>query len=155
MDRIVKIEKNQEAAPSFHLLTDIPNKYSKPHGDQRLKMRFEGETKPDTFEHEMVTVFDGVDGIIVLTGCAHNGVLNMIAAAQKYFPGKPITAVIGGFHLHHEDDQTVQEIGNQLLAMGLPRIITGHCTGDAQMDILKDVLGDRLDWLYSGKVMTF
>jgi 7,8-dihydropterin-6-yl-methyl-4-(beta-D-ribofuranosyl)aminobenzene 5'-phosphate synthase len=154
-DRIVYIDKSQEVAPGFHLLTDIPNKYPKPSGDQRLKMRFEGKIKPDTFEHEVVTVLEGDEGLVVLTGCAHNGVLNMIAAVQKAFPGETIQAVIGGFHLKHENDETLRQIGEQLLALDIPTILTGHCTGDHATQVLEQVLGDRLQWLYTGKVMNF
>lgn len=154
-DRIIYVDNNQEVAPGFHLLTDILGKYPKPHGDERLKMRFEGETKPDTFQHEMVTIVEDEKGIVVLTGCAHNGVLNMIAAAQNAFPGKPIRAVIGGFHLNREDDETVREIGEKLLELDIPKIVTGHCTGDHATEVLGKVLGDRLQGLYSGLVMTF
>ena len=155
MDRIIYVDNNQEVAPGFHLLTDIPGKYSKPHGDERLKMRFEGETKPDTFMHEMVTIVKEQEGIVVLTGCAHNGVLNMITAAQNAFPGKPIRAVIGGFHLNREDDETVREIGKKLLELNIPKIVTGHCTGDHATEVLGEVLGNRLQRLYTGMVMTF
>lgn len=152
-DRIVTVNTSQEVAPGLHLLTDIPNEYAKPNGDQRLKMRFRGETKPDTFEHEMVTVLEEADGLVVLTGCAHNGVLNMIAASKRAFPGKPIKAVIGGFHLKHEKDTAVRQIGEQLLEMDIPIIITGHCTGDHAAAVLGEVLGDRLQVLYTGLVI--
>jgi len=154
-DRIIYVDDNQEVAPGFYLLTDIPGKHPKPHGDERLKMRFEGETKPDTFMHEMVTIVKEQEGIVVLTGCAHNGVLNMIAAAQNAFPGKSIRAVIGGFHLNREDDQTVREIGKKLLELNIPKIVTGHCTGDHATEVLAEVLGDHFQGLYSGLEMTF
>ena len=154
-DRITYIDKNKEVAPGFHLITEIPGRYPKPHGDERLKMRIDDKITRDPFEHEMVTVVEGDQGLVVLTGCAHNGVLNMIAAVQKVFPSKPIQAVIGGFHLHHETDQTVREIGQTLLEMNIPCIVTGHCTGDHQVDILGKVLGDRFERLYTGLVMTF
>jgi metal-dependent hydrolase (beta-lactamase superfamily II) len=49
----------------------------------------------------------------------------------------------------------VQVIGEKLLEMNIPRIITGHCTGDHQTDLLAEVLGDRLERLFTGKVMKF
>lgn len=154
-DRIENIDEDIEVSPRFHLVTEIPERYPKPHGDERLKRRIGNNIIPDPFEHEMVTVVEGEEGLVVLTGCAHNGVLNMIAAVKDTFPGKPIQAVIGGFHLHHETDQTVQEIGEELLAMNIPRVITGHCTGDHQTDLLEEVLGDRLERLSTGKIMIF
>ena len=153
--RIYYIDESEEVSPGFYLLAEIPEKYPKPHGDERLKIRIGDKTKPDPFKHEMVTVVEEDEGLVVLTGCAHNGVLNMIAAVQEVFPGEPILAVIGGFHLHHETDQTVQEIGEKLLEMNIPRVITGHCTGDHQTDLLAEVLGDRLERLFTGKVMKF
>jgi len=154
-NRIIKVDQNRAILPWFHLLVDIPQDYPRPSGDQRLKMKMGDRILPDTFEHEMVMVFDGDEGLVVLTGCAHNGVLNMIAATQKAFPGKPILAVIGGFHLHHEDDETIRKIGKTLLAWEIPHVVTGHCTGDAAMDILEEILGDRLKPLYTGLIMEF
>ncbi len=154
-DRIFYLDENKEVSPNFHLIAKIPEKFPKPSGDERLKMRIGDITIADPFEHEMVTVIEGDNGLVILTGCAHNGVLNMIAAVKAAFPSKEIQAVIGGFHLHHEQDQAVWEIGETLLAFEIPRIITGHCTGEKQTDILKDVLGDRLERLFTGKVMFF
>lgn len=151
--RIVYVSQTCEILSGLHLITPIPYVYPKPSGDQRLKIRSGNQMRPDTFEHEIVTMVEDEEGIVVMTGCAHNGVLNMIAVAQDAFPEKPIKAVIGGFHLSHEEDETVREIGEKLLEMELPRIVTGHCTGDAATDILHDVLGERLQRLYTGLVM--
>lgn len=154
-DRIIKISENQEPLPGFHLITEIPDDYLKPSGDQRLKMRRKDEKNPDTFDHELVMVLEGDQGLVVLTGCAHNGVLNMVAATQKWLPDRPIQALIGGFHLHHEDASTVRMIAEKLLDLDIPMIYTGHCTGDDALDILEDVLGDRLGRLFTGMVMEF
>lgn len=154
-DRIKTIDENREISPGFHLLTDIPDAYPKPSGDQRLMMKRGKEKLPDTFEHELVTVFEEEQGLVILTGCAHNGVLNMIAATQEALPGKPILAVVGGFHLNHEDENTVREIGEQLFKMDIPAFFTGHCTGEDALDVLEDVLGGRLHRLYTGLEMEF
>ena len=154
-DRIQYITENSEIMPGFHLLTDIPNDFPKPSGDQRLKIQKGKEKRVDTFEHEMVTVLEGEKGLVVLTGCAHNGVLNMIAATQNALPGKTILAVVGGFHLHHEDETAVRAVGKALLELDIPAVYTGHCTGDWAVDVLTEVMGDRLKRLYTGLVMTF
>lgn len=52
-----------------------------------------------------------------------------------------------------ETDQAVREIGKSLLEMDIPRVITGHCTGDHQTNLLAGILGDRLEGLYTGLVM--
>jgi len=154
-ERIVYISERTEVLPGFHLLTDIPNDYPKPGGDRRLKIRRGNDKQVDTFEHEMVTVLEGEGGLVVLTGCAHNGVMNMVAATRKAFPNTHIQAVIGGFHLHREKDEDVRKVGEHLLAADIPAVYTGHCTGDHAMDVLAEVLGERLTRLYTGLEITF
>jgi 7,8-dihydropterin-6-yl-methyl-4-(beta-D-ribofuranosyl)aminobenzene 5'-phosphate synthase len=154
-DRIQYVSSNQEIAPGVHLLTEIPSAYAKPSGDIHLLMRREGELLHDTFEHEMAFVLEAEDGLVVLTGCAHSGVLNMIEAARQALPDKPILAVIGGFHLLAETQPVVFEISKKLLDMDIPAVYTGHCTGDPQTDILAQALGDKLHRLHTGLVMDF
>ena len=60
----------------------------------------------------------------------------------KRCPGKPIQAVIGGFHLNAETQPTVFGVGKALLEMEIPEVYTGHCTGEMQTDILAEVLGE-------------
>ena len=154
-DRIRFIDGHLAPVPGLHLITEIPSNYPKPTGDTRLKMRRGGEVLPDTFEHELVTVLEGERELVVLTGCAHNGVLNMIEAARLALPGKPIRAVVGGFHLNAETQPAVFGVGKALLEMDIPEVYTGHCTGEMQTDILAQVLGERLHRLHTGLVMNF
>jgi len=154
-DRIVYLSKNHEIRPGIHLLTEIPQLYPKPGGDQRLKTKLGRKIQPDTFDHELVTVLIGEQGLVILTGCAHNGLLNMITAVKTVFPDRPIQAVIGGFHLKRENAQAVRQIGEVFLDMDIPKIFTGHCTGDESYAVLKSVLGECLHRLYTGLEMAF
>jgi len=154
-DRIVMIEETAEILPGLHVITNIPDQYPKPHGDLRLKARIKGKLATDPFNHELVTVLENEQGLVILTGCAHNGVLNMIGATREVFPTKPILAVIGGLHLHSEEESEVRMIGETLANWDIPKVIVGHCTGEEAADTLEEVLGDRLQRLYTGLVMEF
>jgi 7,8-dihydropterin-6-yl-methyl-4-(beta-D-ribofuranosyl)aminobenzene 5'-phosphate synthase len=154
-DRIVYVKGDQEILPGVSLLTHIPLKHPKPAGDHRLKMKTGKHAIRDPFDHELVTVLEGKEGLVLLTGCAHNGVLNMIEAVKTAFPGQPIQAVIGGFHLRREDETGVRGIGKSLNEMGIPAIYTGHCTGEGACEVLESVLGNRFHRLYTGLVMVF
>ena len=100
-------------------------------------------------------MLENEQGLVILTGCAHNGVLNMIRATREVFPTKPILAVIGGLHLHSEEESEVRKIGETLANWNIPKVIVGHCTGEEAADTLEEVLGDRLQRLYTGLVMEF
>ena len=152
-DQIDYLDENREILPGIHLLTAIPLVYPKPSSDRRLRVKIGPKTRPDPFEHELVTVLVNEEGLVLLTGCAHNGVLNMIEAVKIELPGLPIRAVIGGFHLRFEKDQNVKQIGKALLDSHIPEIYTGHCTGDEAYITLESVLGDRLHKLHTGLIL--
>jgi 7,8-dihydropterin-6-yl-methyl-4-(beta-D-ribofuranosyl)aminobenzene 5'-phosphate synthase len=70
-----------------------------PGGNRSIFVEANGCLELDSFSHELVLVIQEPDGLGVFTGCAHQGVLNMIQAVTKAFPGCPIKAAFGGFHL--------------------------------------------------------
>ena len=155
-NRIEMIEENQEVAPGLHLLTDIPDRYPKPDGDLRLQiLRQDGGLRSDEFKHEIVTVIEGETGLVLLTGCGHNGVLNMLAAVHQAFPDRAVQAVIGGFHLHHEGRDEILEVSEKLLAEEIPVVVSGHCTGKKALSMLEDCLGKRFQRLFTGMTLEF
>ena len=152
-ERIVYVDRHKEILPGIHVLTDIPAVHAKPFGKGRLKMVRNGQIEPDSFDHEMMTVLEGDNGLLVLTGCAHNGVLNMLEAVRQAFPGRSISAVIGGFHLLYEELDEIRMIGQALAAMEIPVIYTGHCTGEMALDLLEIGLGGRMQRLHTGMII--
>ena len=96
--------------------------------------------------------------MVVLAGCGHSGILNMVMAAKDRFPSVPVKAVVGGFHLIDNPllktmgatPEEVREVARKLMALGCQRVITGHCTGSRASEILKRELGEQLEVLNTG-----
>jgi 7,8-dihydropterin-6-yl-methyl-4-(beta-D-ribofuranosyl)aminobenzene 5'-phosphate synthase len=113
---------------------------------------------PDPFDHELLMVVREDDGMVVFTGCSHSGVLNLIEAAIAEFPGVPIRAVIGGFHLiglpqlntMGASVPEVEDIGRKILGFSPGRVYTAHCTGAKAYDVLAGVMGDTLEPFHTG-----
>jgi 7,8-dihydropterin-6-yl-methyl-4-(beta-D-ribofuranosyl)aminobenzene 5'-phosphate synthase len=77
-------------------------------------------------------------GLVVISGCAHSGICNMVLHAQKVSGVEKIHAVIGGFHLQNDDKITRKTIG-WLKSNRVEQVIPSHCTAlPAQLAILKD-----------------
>jgi 7,8-dihydropterin-6-yl-methyl-4-(beta-D-ribofuranosyl)aminobenzene 5'-phosphate synthase len=95
-------------------------------------------------------------GLSLHIGLGHASIL--YDAVRARFPGTPIKAVLGGFHLVGipgmnvlaEDEESVRQIGRMLLDRGIGRTYTGHCTGARAFRTLKTVMGSAVDCLATG-----
>jgi 7,8-dihydropterin-6-yl-methyl-4-(beta-D-ribofuranosyl)aminobenzene 5'-phosphate synthase len=160
-DRLQAVEGEVEIAQDVFLLRGIGGSFPRPRGNRRLFVAGPGGWEPDPFDHELVMVVRDSDGLVVFTGCSHNGVLNMVSAARERFPGEPVRAVLGGFHLigipilptMAASRAEVEAIGRQLLDWSVGRVFTGHCTGARGYRVLQGVMGDTLQPLATGTVI--
>lgn len=149
-ERVRWVSKSCEIDSGIHLLSDFHMGESRPGGNRWLLTREGDEYKADPFAHEILLVIQDPDGIVLATGCGHSGILNMVLAAKKYFPGIAIKAVIGGFHLIGERPLEVERITQRLIDLECKRVITGHCTGEEAGAIMEEMLDNRFDHLSCG-----
>ena len=149
-ERFSWVDGSRDVTTWLHLISRFGRAEPLPKGNDGLYIRKAGEYLPDPFAHEILCIIEEADGMILITGCGHSGILNMVNAAQEYLPGFPIKAVIGGFHLLRDSRWEVERIAKRLSESGCDLVITGHCTGQEASLIMKDILGDRLDILHTG-----
>ncbi len=155
---IQKIEQDcMEVFPGVHIISSIRIKHELPKANGALLKRIGEDTVPDNFAHELVAVIVNEEELVVLSGCSHNGIVNILETVQSCFPRKKINTVIGGFHLPDMDQPTLSEsrqelkkIANQLLAFDNAVFYTGHCTGQGAFSVLSNIMKDRLIALHSG-----
>jgi 7,8-dihydropterin-6-yl-methyl-4-(beta-D-ribofuranosyl)aminobenzene 5'-phosphate synthase len=81
--------------------------------------------------------------LVVITGCAHAGVVNTILHAERLFPGYSIFAVLGGFHLNNADGEQMNETVKCLRRTDVKYIAGVHCTGYYAQKFLMDQFTDR------------
>lgn len=92
--------------------------------------------------YEQGLAIDSPDGLIVVVGCAHPGIVAMlrhVAETRK----RPIHAVIGGFHLMQTPDDEVKAIIAEFKALGVAWAGPTHCTGDRAIGLFREAYGDR------------
>ena len=114
-----------------------------------------GRWIPDDYAHEQSLVFQTDQGLVILNSCCHGGADNIVREVAATFPGQPIHAIVGGFHLYETPEEEVRAFAHRLLETGVAHVVTGHCTGEAAFSLLKEVLGDRVQQFSTGLVMTF
>jgi 7,8-dihydropterin-6-yl-methyl-4-(beta-D-ribofuranosyl)aminobenzene 5'-phosphate synthase len=115
----------------------------------------------DNFQHEQSLVFEVDNGLVILNSCCHGGVDNIIEEVMETFNGKEVMAIIGGFHLMgiigtksmSGKPEDVRTLGKRLLELHVKHIYTGHCTGNPAYKILKETLGERLQYFSTGTIV--
>lgn len=116
--------------------------------------RLEGEAwVPDDFSHEQSLLFSTDKGLVIFNSCCHAGADVIVKEAQAAFPDQPIYAIVGGFHLYQTPPEEVKAFAHRLADTGVTHIITGHCTGQAAYDILREELGEAVQPLSTGLVI--
>ncbi|MBN1894618.1 MBL fold metallo-hydrolase [bacterium] len=83
------------------------------------------------------------NGMAVITGCSHPGIVAMIEKARACFPGTPITLALGGFHLKDEDAGTIDSVVSSLEKMGVFKVGPTHCTGEEAKTLFRNRFGGR------------
>lgn len=125
-----------------------------PSANQTLLKDAPAGNVPDDFVHEqnLIVTEEGED--VLFTGCAHNGIVNIIRAACA-LRGKPPRAVVGGFHLVLKegpdggDAAFAAQVAEELGAYGAD-YHTGHCTGEGGVQLLRKMIGPRVHRLSTG-----
>ncbi len=141
----------------IQVFSNIVQREPRPKSNGGLLKEHKGQTIDDTFAHEQNLVVEEDGKTLLVTGCAHNGIINILEHFHT-LKGRMPNYVIGGFHLSshsggNEDSDTVERIGKYLMATKA-RFYTCHCTGIEPYKRLKAAMGDSIDYLSTGSDIT-
>lgn len=153
LTQINPVDGDYQIDGELKLFSDVQGRVLWPKGNLELK-RKEGDTfMQDMFDHEQYLVITENDKNILFSGCAHNGILNILTHYYQLYGSYP-HAVVSGFHMKKkeytaEDDMLITETAKRL--MSLPTMFyTGHCTGEYAFDMMKKIMGEQLIYVHSG-----
>lgn len=111
--------------------------------------------RPDPYQDDMSMVLETDEGLALVLGCCHAGLLNTLAHVVRHFGREPFL-VVGGTHLATADDAQLQHILETLKAMsGLRRIMPSHCSGERPYVALAAAFGERVQPCPAGTVLRF
>lgn len=102
-----------------------------------------GELKGDELQDDQALVLTTANGLFVVLGCAHRGMINTIEYARKITGEERIYGVIGGTHLVAADARQMEETIRALKAYGIQLLGVSHCTGPRASGRLAAEFGDR------------
>lgn len=88
-----------------------------------------GKKEPDFLFDDSALIYKKNNNIVVITGCSHSGIINIIKYAQEITQCKNIKAIIGGFHLANNEKELINKTINCLDEENISTIYPCHCTG--------------------------
>ncbi len=101
---------------------------------------------------EQSLIVDTPKGLVVLTGCSHQGVENIVERAAE-LSDSPIYMVFGGFHLLNHSSDQVEDIIDTFQANGVQKCGATHCTGANATNIFKEEYGPDFVIIGAGKII--
>jgi len=90
---------------------------------------------------EQALALEATDGLVVVTGCAHPGVVRMAEAARAR-AARPVRAVLGGFHMMCASRRGILEVVEGLRRLGVKQAGPCHCSGDRTRKVMQEAFGE-------------
>jgi 7,8-dihydropterin-6-yl-methyl-4-(beta-D-ribofuranosyl)aminobenzene 5'-phosphate synthase len=111
--------------------------------------------QPDRYLDDMSMVVETTEGLVLVCGCCHAGLLNTLAHVMRTFQRQPV-AVVGGTHLVSAEGAELQHIVEVLRTTYAPmRFYPNHCTGQRAYVALAAAFGEAVQPCPAGTTLTF
>lgn len=91
---------------------------------------------------EQSLIINTPEGIVVMTGCAHPGIVQIVNRAKNLFPEQNIRLVMGGFHLGGASRRQLQEIIASFQELGVQKVAPSHCSGDLCRQLMSQAFAE-------------
>jgi len=151
--RFVLSKEMTEVAPGLWLTGEVPRRTPFEQGDPLMTVTCCGGSVHDELLDDLSLVIDSAQGLILVLGCAHAGLVNIMEHVLEKTGKDGFYAIIGGTHLGFADDaqfeQTLRALDNYRVA----KLGVSHCTGLPHAARLQAILGDRFFFGSVGSVL--
>ena len=132
LTELVSVEEPTEVCPGLHVTGPVPRTTAfEDTGGPFFKDR--SCTEPDELVDDQAAFVETSPGTVVILGCAHAGIINILRLVQSLTDPRPIHTVIGGMHLLNASSERMDKTVAELRRLDVQRLLPCHCTGFAAM----------------------
>lgn len=154
LPQIIKVKENVQIDDELFLFSNFNRKRYPAWSNQELKQKIGNTYIQDDFAHEQCLVITQGKQRMLMSGCAHNGILSILDSYLELLGAYP-DMVISGFHMMKKSDYTEEEVDYirqtaRELMKTKALFYTGHCTGQKAFAIMKEMMGEQLQEFHSG-----
>lgn len=143
--------------PGVTMLGPVPRvhperNWSSPRGGETGRVQTPEGLVEDNVPEDTSLVVDTAEGLVLISGCGHSGIINAMEFARKSVRAAPVYAAMGGFHLFAASDQTLAWTAGKLKEFGVRHLMGAHCTGIEAVYRLRELVGLTRDTAIVGAV---
>jgi 7,8-dihydropterin-6-yl-methyl-4-(beta-D-ribofuranosyl)aminobenzene 5'-phosphate synthase len=139
--RFIEHEESAEIFPGAWLTGPVPRKYPERNWSVSGKVQTPVGLVEDTIPEDQSLVLNTPEGLVVITGCGHAGIINILTFARQEFPNEPVEAVIGGLHLFPATDEQLDWTADKMKDFKVANLLGAHCTGIEAVYRIRERLG--------------
>ncbi len=139
--KFIEHDAVSEIFPGAWLTGPVPRLSSEHNYASSGKVLTPGGLVPDTVPEDQSLVLNTPQGLVVITGCGHAGIINILTFAREQFPDEPVQAVIGGLHLYSASDHQLDWTADKMREFKVANVIGAHCTGIEAVYHIRERLG--------------
>ncbi|MDI6709890.1 MAG: MBL fold metallo-hydrolase [Bacillota bacterium] len=140
----------RELAPGLFAGGEVPRRLSFEKGDRRLVLLDGEREKPDPLRDDLSLYAVTPRGLVIILGCAHAGVANIVTHAREVTGVERVHAIIGGTHLGAVDPAQQEATVDYLRALDVELLAANHCTGLPMAAALARVFRERFRFAPAG-----
>jgi 7,8-dihydropterin-6-yl-methyl-4-(beta-D-ribofuranosyl)aminobenzene 5'-phosphate synthase len=127
--KIVEHDGWAEIFPGAWLTGPVPRKYPEHNWSVTTKVQTPDGLVEDNIPEDQSLVLNTTQGLVVITGCGHAGIVNILTDANSEFHDRPVYGVIGGLHLYPATDEQLDWTGDKMKEFHVANLLGAHCTG--------------------------
>jgi 7,8-dihydropterin-6-yl-methyl-4-(beta-D-ribofuranosyl)aminobenzene 5'-phosphate synthase len=125
----VFVDKFAEILPNIYISGEIPRDNDFENAGGNFKRELNGELYDDQIADDMAMIINHPEGLIIISGCAHAGIINILRYAVRMTGKERILAFIGGTHLMTASEARLEKTITAIRELNIDRLIVAHCTG--------------------------
>jgi 7,8-dihydropterin-6-yl-methyl-4-(beta-D-ribofuranosyl)aminobenzene 5'-phosphate synthase len=127
--KFIEHSEGYELFPGAWMTGPVPRPHPERNYPEGGKVLTPAGLVDDTIPEDQSLVVNTSQGLVVVTGCGHAGIINILTSARSKFPDEPVHAVVGGLHLFPATDAQLDWTADKLKEFKLTNLMGTHCTG--------------------------
>lgn len=139
--QFIEHDHAEEIFPGGWLTGPVPRVYPERNWSVTGKVKTPTGDVEDNIPEDQSLVINTAQGLILISGCGHAGIINTLTMARGEFPNEPVYAVLGGFHLVAATDSEVDWTADKLKEFRMSYFMGAHCTGIDSVYRIRQRLG--------------